>query len=101
MKASIFFLVLASSSAAPQFEGLKNIFSALSGDDEWERVEEQAREQNVHETVQVHLWGEQGAGGGGDDCPSPKQDEVAGGRDGEQADVLLPQQETPGQPADS
>ena len=34
MKASIFFLVLASASAAPQFEGLKNIFSALSGDDE-------------------------------------------------------------------
>merc|ERR1712193_136771 len=34
MKASIFFLVLASVSAAPQFEGLKNIFSALSGDDE-------------------------------------------------------------------
>merc|ERR1719400_2977760 len=193
MKASIFFLVLASASAAPQFEGLKNIFSALSGDDEpgevngdyeqvpyttlkkfdgyemrqypsvkwvctdvtykmekedslsrdtndfnlikmvqemmsgkgWknkpenkmfmklfryisgvnkeqeeEEVEEQAREQNVHETVQVHLWGEQGAGGGGDDCPSPKQDEVAGGRDGEQADVLLPQQEAPGQPAD-
>merc|ERR1719264_2236996 len=34
MKASIFFLVLASASAKPQFEGLKNIFSALSGDDE-------------------------------------------------------------------
>merc|ERR1711971_1137179 len=34
MKASIFFLGLASASAAPQFEGLKNIFSALSGDDE-------------------------------------------------------------------
>ena len=36
MKASIFFflVVLASASAAPQFEGLKNIFSALSGDDE-------------------------------------------------------------------
>ena len=34
MKASIFFIVLASASAAPQFEGLKNIFSALSGDDE-------------------------------------------------------------------
>ena len=34
LKASIFFLVLASASAAPQFEGLKNIFSALSGDDE-------------------------------------------------------------------
>merc|ERR1711994_841876 len=34
MKASIFFLVLASVSAAPQFEGLKDIFSALSGDDE-------------------------------------------------------------------
>merc|ERR1712055_178991 len=34
MKASIFFLILASASAAPQFEGLKNIFSALSGDDE-------------------------------------------------------------------
>ena len=34
MKASIFLLVLASASAAPQFEGLKNIFSALSGDDE-------------------------------------------------------------------
>ena len=34
MKASIFLLVLASASAAPQFEGLKNIFSALSGNDE-------------------------------------------------------------------
>ena len=34
MKSSIFLLVLASSSAAPQFEGLKDIFSALSGDDE-------------------------------------------------------------------
>ena len=34
MKASIFFLALASASAKPQFEGLKNIFSALSGDDE-------------------------------------------------------------------
>merc|ERR1711914_63143 len=34
MKASIFLLVLASASAAPQFEGLKSIFSALSGDDE-------------------------------------------------------------------
>merc|ERR1712105_450500 len=34
MKASIFLLVLASASAAPQFEGLKNIFSALSGDDQ-------------------------------------------------------------------
>merc|ERR1711994_1059802 len=34
MKSSIFFLVLASASAAPQFEGLKDIFSALSGDDE-------------------------------------------------------------------
>merc|ERR1719225_1886838 len=75
MKASIFFLVLASASAAPQFEGLKNIFSALSGDDEWESVEEQAREQNVHETFQVHLWSEQGAGGSGDDCPSPEQNE--------------------------
>ena len=32
MKSSIFLLVLAS--AAPQFEGLKDIFSALSGDDE-------------------------------------------------------------------
>merc|ERR1711962_931212 len=34
MKCSIFFLVLASATAAPQFEGLKDIFSALSGDDE-------------------------------------------------------------------
>merc|ERR1719260_370668 len=34
MKSSIFLLVLASASAAPQFEGLKDIFSALSGDDE-------------------------------------------------------------------
>merc|ERR1712192_347210 len=35
MKAAIFFfVVLASASAAPQFEGLKNIFSAPSGDDE-------------------------------------------------------------------
>ena len=34
MKASIFFLALASASAKPQFEGLKNIFSALSDDDE-------------------------------------------------------------------
>merc|ERR1711973_562558 len=34
MKSSIFLLVLASTSGAPQFEGLKNIFSALSGDDE-------------------------------------------------------------------
>merc|ERR1712158_184343 len=34
MKASIFFLALASASAKPQFEGLKNIFTALSGDDE-------------------------------------------------------------------
>ena len=34
MKSSIFLLVLASATAAPQFEGLKDIFSALSGDDE-------------------------------------------------------------------
>merc|ERR1712055_197277 len=34
MKASIFFLVLASASAAPQFEGLKDILEALSGDQE-------------------------------------------------------------------
>merc|ERR1712062_653290 len=34
MKSSIFLLVLASASAAPQFEGLKDIFSALSGDEE-------------------------------------------------------------------
>merc|ERR1712203_1244443 len=34
MKFSIFLFVLASASGAPQFEGLKNIFSALSGDDE-------------------------------------------------------------------
>merc|ERR1712113_1239676 len=34
MKSSIFLLVLASASAKPQFEGLKDIFSALSGDDE-------------------------------------------------------------------
>merc|ERR1711944_288910 len=34
MKSSIFLLVLASASGAPQFEGLKDIFSALSGDDE-------------------------------------------------------------------
>merc|ERR1712227_7457 len=34
MKASITFFFLASASAAPQFEGLKNIFSALSGDDQ-------------------------------------------------------------------
>merc|ERR1711936_1293962 len=95
MKASIFFLVLASASAKPQFEGLKNIFSALSGDDERQGVEEQAREQNVHETFQVHLWGQQGAGRGGDDSACPDQDEAACGRDGEQADVLLPQQETP------
>merc|ERR1712181_128741 len=67
-----------------------------SGDDEWQRMEEQAREQNVHEAVQVHFRGEQGAGGGGDDGACPEQDEDAGGRDGEQADVLLPQQEAPG-----
>merc|ERR1712018_469725 len=71
------------------------------GDDEWERVEGQAREQNVYETFQVHLWGEQGAGGGGDDSSSAEQDEVAVGGDGQQADVLLPQQEAPGQPPDS
>merc|ERR1712243_413241 len=34
MKASVFLLLLASASAAPQFEGLKNIFSSLSGNDE-------------------------------------------------------------------
>merc|ERR1712217_579393 len=34
MKSSIFLLVLTSASAAPQFEGLKDIFSALSGDEE-------------------------------------------------------------------
>merc|ERR1712192_306564 len=44
------------------------------------RMEEQAREQNVHEAVQVHFRGEQGAGGGGDDGACPEQDEDAGGR---------------------
>merc|ERR1712038_1461327 len=34
MKSSIFLLVLASATAAPQFEGLKDIFSALSGNEE-------------------------------------------------------------------
>merc|ERR1712192_4277 len=34
MKASIFFFLVVLASASPQFEGLKNIFSALSGDDE-------------------------------------------------------------------
>merc|ERR1711874_101519 len=34
MKFSIFLFVLASASGAPQFEGLKDIFSALSGDEE-------------------------------------------------------------------
>merc|ERR1719285_789813 len=101
MKSSIFLLVLASASAAPQFEGLKDIFSALSGDDERKGMEEQAREQDVHETVQVHFWREQGARGGGDDCPRPLQDEDAGRWDGEQADVLLPEQEAPGQPTNS
>merc|ERR1712032_1518643 len=57
-------------------------------------------EKNVHETFQVHLRGEQGARGGGDDRARPEQDEDAGGRDGEQADVLLPEQEAPGQPPD-
>merc|ERR1712032_892521 len=144
MKASIFFfLVLASASAAPQFEGLKNIFSALSGDDEpgevngdyeqvpyttlkqfdgyemrqypsvkWactdatykmEKDDSESRDTNdfnLIKMVQVHLWGEQGARGGGDDRACPEQDEDAGGRDGEQADVLLPEQEAPGQPPD-
>merc|ERR1712039_222229 len=69
-----------------------------AGDDERKGMEEQAREQDVHETVQVHFWREQGTRGGGDDCPRPLQDEDAGRWDGEQADVLLPQQEAPGQP---
>ena len=49
---------------------------------------------------QVHLWCEQGAGGSGDDCPCSFPDEVAGEQYGEQADVLLSQQEAPGQPPD-
>merc|ERR1712107_580476 len=162
MKSSIFLLVLASASGAPQFEGLKDIFSALSGDDQpgevngdyeqvpyttlkkfdgyemrqypsvkWvctdvtykmERDDSLSRDTNdfnlikmvqemmsgkawknkpenkMFETFQVHFWGEQGAGGGGDDCSGAEQDEVAIGGDGQQADVLLPQQEAPGQP---
>merc|ERR1712107_524038 len=165
MKASISFLFLASASSAPQFEGLKNIFSALSGDDQpgevngdyeqvpyttlkkfdgyemrqypsvkWvctdvtykmERDDSVSRDTNdfnlikmvqemmsgkawknkpenkMFKTVQVHFWREQGARGGGDYCPRPLQDEDAGRRDGEQADVLLSQQEAPGQPTNS
>merc|ERR1712054_257734 len=144
MKSSIFLLVLASASAAPQFEGLKDIFSALSGNDEagevngdyeqvpyttlkqfdgyemrqypsvkWacteatykmEKEDSESRDSNAFnliKIVQVHFWREQGARGGGDDCPRPLQDEDAGRWDGEQADVLLSQQEAPGQPTNS
>merc|ERR1712179_196866 len=154
MKASIFLLVLASASAAPQFEGLKNIFSALSGDDQpgevngdYEQVpyntlkkfdgyemrqypsvkwvctdvtykmeKEDSLSRDTNDFNLIKMVQEMMSGKGGKDKPENKmfmklfryisgvnkeQDEVAVGGDGQQADVLLPQQEAPGQPPDS
>ena len=49
---------------------------------------------------QVHLWRQHGAGEGGHDHPCSDKDEDAGEQDGEQGDVLLPEQGAPGQPAE-
>merc|ERR1712168_505714 len=67
--------------------------------EEWslERVMEgEAAEQDVHETLQIHRWCEQGEPGDRDDGPSVEQDgRLSGGRKDYQRHVLLYYQRIP------
>merc|ERR1711936_1502384 len=101
-------VLVASAVAAPQWDGLKSLVKNLSGDDKpgevngdyeqvpYEVLEGEAPEQDVHETLQIHRWCEQGEPGDRDDGPSVEQDgRLSGGWKDYQRHVLLYYQRIP------